>query len=47
MSNTVIKVENISKQYRLGDVGTGSLSDDVKRWRYRMMGREDPFLKVG
>jgi lipopolysaccharide transport system ATP-binding protein len=43
----VIKVENLSKQYRLGDVGTGSLKDDLKRFRYRLMGKEDPFLKVG
>ena len=45
--STVIKVENISKQYRLGEVGTGAIKDDFKRWRYRMMGREDPFLMVG
>ncbi len=45
--DTVIKVESISKQYRLGQVGTGSLKDDFKRWRYRLMGKEDPFLKVG
>ncbi len=43
----VIKVENLSKQYRLGDVGTGTLRDDFKRWRYRLMGKEDPFLKIG
>jgi lipopolysaccharide transport system ATP-binding protein len=43
----VIKVENLSKQYRLGDVGTGSLKDDFKRFRYRLMGKEDPFLQVG
>jgi lipopolysaccharide transport system ATP-binding protein len=47
MSNTVIKVENLSKQYRLGEVGTGSMRDDFIRWRYRMMGREDPFLTIG
>jgi lipopolysaccharide transport system ATP-binding protein len=45
--STVIKVENISKQYRLGEVGTGAIKDDIKRWRYRMMGKEDPFLMVG
>lgn len=45
--NTVIKIENVSKQYRLGEVGTGSIKDDFKRWRYRMMGKEDPFLLVG
>jgi len=47
MSNIVIKVENISKQYRLGEVGTGSMRDDFKRFRYRMMGKEDPFLTIG
>lgn len=45
--STIIKVENISKQYRLGSVGTGAIKDDIKRWRYRMMGKEDPFLLVG
>ena len=47
MSDVVIKVENISKQYRLGEVGTGSIKDDFKRWRYRLLGKEDPFLIVG
>jgi lipopolysaccharide transport system ATP-binding protein len=45
--NPVIKVENLSKQYRLGDIGTGSIKDDFKRWRYNLIGREDPFLTVG
>jgi len=45
--SVVIKVENLYKQYRLGEVGTGSMKDDIKRWRYRMMGREDPFLMIG
>jgi len=47
MSNIVIKVENLSKQYRLGEVGTGSMRDDFKRFRYRMMGKDDPFLTIG
>ena len=45
--SVVIKVENLSKQYRLGEVGTGSMRDDFIRWRYRMMGKEDPFLTIG
>ena len=45
--STVIKVENISKQYRLGQVGTGSLSEDLTRLWYRIRGKEDPFLKIG
>jgi lipopolysaccharide transport system ATP-binding protein len=47
MDNTIITAENISKQYRLGLVGTGTLSHDFKRWMYRLRGKEDPFLKVG
>lgn len=47
MSNTVIRVENISKQYRLGSIGTGSISHDVNRWWHRVRGKEDPYLKIG
>src|SRR3972149_6059638 len=42
-----IKIENLSKQYRLGVVGTGTLSHDLKRWWYLVRGKEDPYLKVG
>ena len=45
--NIILKVENISKQYRLGLVGTSTIVDDLKRWWYRIRGKEDPFLKVG
>lgn len=45
--STVISVENISKQYRLGEVGTGTLSHDFNRWWHRVRGKEDPYLKVG
>ena len=47
MKNLAIKAENISKQYRLGLVGTGTIKDDLKRWSYRIRGKEDPFLKIG
>ena len=47
MSNIVIKAEDISKQYRLGLVGTGTVRDDLKRWWYNARGKEDPFLKIG
>ena len=45
--STVIKVENISKQYRLGQVGTGSLAHDINRGWQRLRGKEDPYLKIG
>lgn len=44
---TVIKVEDLGKQYRLGEVGTGTLSNDLDRWWARMRGKEDPFAKIG
>ncbi|PWA04865.1 ABC transporter ATP-binding protein [Flavobacterium psychrotolerans] len=47
MSNIVIKAENISKQYRLGNVGTGTLSHDLNRWWSQIRGKEDPYLKIG
>lgn len=45
--SVVIRVENVSKQYRLGEVGTGSLAHDVNRLWYRLRGKEDPYLKIG
>jgi lipopolysaccharide transport system ATP-binding protein len=47
MSDTVIKVENLSKQYRLGNVGLGTLNHDLNRWWYNVRGKEDPYLKIG
>ncbi|ROI09372.1 ATP-binding cassette domain-containing protein [Chryseobacterium sp. H3056] len=46
-SNLAIKAENISKQYRLGEVGTGTISHDLNRAWARLRGKEDPFLKIG
>jgi len=47
LNETILKIENLSKQYRLGTVGTGTISDDLKRWWYSLRGKEDPFLKIG
>lgn len=47
MGSTVIRAESISKQYRLGSIGTKTLANDFKRWLYLMRGKEDPFLKIG
>jgi lipopolysaccharide transport system ATP-binding protein len=47
MPNTIIKVEHVSKQYRLGTVGTGSLAHDINRTWYKIRGKEDPYLKIG
>jgi lipopolysaccharide transport system ATP-binding protein len=48
MARTAIKVEQLSKAYQIGQFGTGTLSRDLERfWITKIMGREDPFLKVG
>ncbi len=47
MSEVILEIENLSKQYRLGLVGTGTLGDDLKRWWANIRGKEDPFLKIG
>jgi lipopolysaccharide transport system ATP-binding protein len=44
--STVIKVENISKQYRLGVISAGTLRDDVQRWWHKVRGLEDPLSRV-
>lgn len=47
MNNIAIKVENLSKAYQLGQIGTGTISRDLERWYARIRGKEDPFLKIG
>ena len=45
---TAIEFNNVSKLYRLGLVSSGTLSNDLKRWwQMSVLGKEDPFLKVG
>ena len=46
--STAIEFNNISKQYRLGLVTTGTLSHDLKRWwTVSILRKEDPYLKIG
>jgi lipopolysaccharide transport system ATP-binding protein len=47
MSNVVIQVDRLSKQYRLGAIGGKRLVDDVNRWWARFRGKEDPLSKIG
>lgn len=47
MSDTVIQIDNISKRYRLGIIGGMRLVDDVSRQIARLMGKPDPFSRVG
>ena len=47
MSNIVIEVEKLSKIYRLGQIGTGTLTDDMKVWWAKARGKPNPLLKIG
>lgn len=46
-SEVILNVEQVGKQYRLGLVGTGTISHDLNRWWSKVRGKEDPYLKVG
>jgi lipopolysaccharide transport system ATP-binding protein len=46
--STVIQISHLSKTYRLGEIGTGTISRDLERWfKMKIKGQEDPFLKIG
>lgn len=46
--SVAIKIEGVSKIYRLGEIGTGTVSHDLERWfKMKILGKEDPFLKIG
>lgn len=47
MSNTVISVEHLTKQYDLGVIGTGTLSRDLNRWWARLRKQPDPYTRIG
>ena len=47
MAETVIDIHNLSKLYRLGQVGSGTLRNDLHRWWQLARGKEDPFLRLG
>lgn len=47
MSDVILKVDNVSKQYRLGLVGSGTISHDLNRWWSKIRGKGDPYLQIG
>ncbi len=47
MSDVVISVENLSKSYQLGAIGTGTFYGDLQRWWAKLRGLPDPHLKIG
>lgn len=47
MQDTVIKIENLKKRYRLGMIGSGTLQEDLQSWWAKKRGKENPNLKIG
>lgn len=44
--SSVISIENVSKSYRLGVIGSGTLREDLQSWWHRMRGLPDPNLRI-
>jgi len=47
MSERVLEVDGVSKEYRLGMIGGGTLHGDLTSWFARVRGKEDPNRKIG
>lgn len=47
MEDIAIKIEHVSKQYRLGAIGGGTLKGDLQSWWARKKGKEDPNSRIG
>ena len=47
MSERTLEIDHVSKQYRLGAIGAGTLSADLRGWFARLRGKEDPNRKIG
>ena len=47
MEELAIKIEHVSKEYRLGAIGGGTLQGDLQSWWARVRGKEDPNSKIG
>ncbi len=43
---TAVKVEHLSKEYRLGVIGNGSLWKDIQSWTAKLQGKPDPWTKI-
>lgn len=47
MSDIVLEVKDLYKQYRLGTLGSATLRDDLSRWWAKLRGKEDPTRMIG
>lgn len=47
MSERMLKISHISKQYKLGQIGGTTLREELQRWSARRRNQEDPTRKIG
>ena len=47
MNDIMIKTENLSKEYRLGQIGGGTLKDALQRLSAKIRKKEDPTRRIG
>ena len=47
MSERILEIDSVSKEYRLGMYGSGTLHRDLQSWYARIRGKEDPNRKIG
>lgn len=47
MDEMMLKIENVSKQYRLGQIGGTTLREELQRFNAKVRGREDPTRLIG
>lgn len=47
MNELMLKVDHVSKEYKLGSIGGGTLKGEIQSRIARLMKKEDPNLKIG
>ena len=47
MEELMLKIDNVSKQYKLGQIGGTTLREELQRKRAKRRGEEDPTKKIG
>ena len=45
--NIAIKISNVKKKYKLGQIGGGTLQADIQSWWAKKRGKIDPNSKIG
>ncbi len=46
MSDLMIKLDNVTKQYRLGQIGGTTLRDELQRKKAKLLGKDDPTKRI-